>query len=148
MLLTLKEAEIRSAIVSYISGILGAKPEALDADAITLTAGRGTNGFTAEVDVQLVTGLVSASTPAATEVAKPVSKPIPVKKEEPEPEIAEEVQEDEPPFEDAALEPEESLPVEEETATPADPEPEPEQEEVVVPRRRNPLFAKPKKETE
>ena len=146
MLLTLKEAEIRSAIVSYISGILGTKPEALDADAITLTAGRGTNGFTAEVDVQLVTGLVSASTPATDEVIKRASKPIPVKEEKPEPEIADEVQEDEPPFEDAALEPEESLPVEEETATPADPEPE--QEEVVTPRRRNPLFAKPKKETE
>ena len=146
MLLTLKEAEIRSAIVSYISGILGTKPETLDADAITLTAGRGTNGFTAEVDVQLVTGLVSASTPAATEVVKPVSKPIPVKEEAEIPEITEEVQEDEPPFEDAALEPEESLPVEEETATPADPEPE--QEEVAIPRRRNPLFAKPKKETE
>ena len=146
MLLTLKEAEIRSAIVSYISGILGTKPEALDADAITLTAGRGTNGFTAEVDVQLVTGLVSASTPAPDEVIKRASKPISVKEEKPEPEIADEVQEDEPPFEDAALEPEESLPVEEETATPDDPEPE--QEEVVTPRRRNPLFAKPKKETE
>ena len=141
MLLTLKEAEIRSAIVSYISGILGTKPEALDADAITLTAGRGTNGFTAEVDVQLVTGLVSASTPVATEVAKPVSKPTPVKEEEPEPEIAEEVQEDEPPFEDA-----ESIPEEEATTPTTDPEPE--QEEVITPRRRNPLFAKPKKDAE
>ena len=92
MLLTLKEAEIRSAIVSYISGILGTKPETLDADAITLTAGRGTNGFTAEVDVQLVAGLVSASTPTPTEVVKRVSNPTPVKEEEPEPEIAEEVQ--------------------------------------------------------
>ena len=145
MLLTLKEAEIRSAIVSYISGILGTKPEALDADAITLTAGRGTNGFTAEVDVQLVTGLVSASTPVATEVAKPVSKPTPVKEEEPEPEIAEEVQE-EPPFEDAALEPAESIPEEEATTPTTDPEPE--QEEVITPRRRNPLFAKPKKDAE
>ena len=144
MLLTLKEAEIRSAIVSYISGILGTKPEALDADAITLTAGRGTNGFTAEVDVQLVTGLVSASTPVTTEVAKPVSKPTPVKEEEPEPEIAKEVQEEEPPFEDAALEPAESIPEEE---TPAA-DPEPEQEEVVIPRKRNPLFAKPKKEAD
>ena len=141
MLLTLKEAEIRLAIVSYISGILGTKPEALDADAITLTAGRGTNGFTAEVDVQLVAGLVSASTPVATEVAKPVSKPIPVKEEA---EIAEEVQEKEPPFEDAALEPSESIPEEE---TPVN-DPEPEQEEVVTPRRRNPLFAKPKKDAE
>ena len=146
MLLTLKEAEIRSAIVSYISGILGTKPEALDADAITLTAGRGTNGFTAEVDVQLVTGLVSASTPATTEVTKPVSKPTPVKEEEPEPEIAEEVQEDEPPFEDAALEPSESIPEEEATTPTTDPEPE--QEEVITPRRRNPLFAKPKKDAE
>ena len=144
MLLTLKEAEIRSAIVSYISGILGTKPEALDADAITLTAGRGTNGFTAEVDVQLVTGLVSASTTVATEVAKPVSKPTPIKEEEPEPEIAKEVQEEEPPFEDAALEPSESIPEEE---TPVN-DPEPEQEEVVIPRKRNPLFAKPKKEAE
>ena len=143
MLLTLKEAEIRSAIVSYISGILGTKPETLDADAITLTAGRGTNGFTAEVDVQLVTGLVSASTPAATEVVKPVSKPIPVKEEA---EITEEVQEDEPPFEDAALEPSESIPEEEATTTTTDPDPE--QEEVITPRRRNPLFAKPKKDTE
>lgn len=141
MLLTLKEPEIRLAIVSYISGILGTKPETLDADAITLTAGRGTNGFTAEVDVQLVAGLVSASTPVATEVAKPVSKPIPVKEEA---EIAEEVQEDEPPFEDAALEPSESIPEEE---TPVN-DPEPEQEEVVIPRKRNPLFAKPKKEAE
>ena len=141
MLLTLKEAEIRSAIVSYISGILGTKPETLDADAITLTAGRGTNGFTAEVDVQLVAGLVSASTPVATEVAKPVSKPIPVKEEA---EIAEEVQEEEPPFEDTALEPSESIPEEE---TPVN-DPEPEQEEVVTPRRRNPLFAKPKKDAE
>ena len=141
MLLTLKEAEIRSAIVSYISGILGTKPEALDADAITLTAGRGTNGFTAEVDVQLVTGLVSASTPVATEVAKPVSKPIPVKEEA---EITEEVQEEKPPFEDAALEPSESIPEEE---TPVN-DPEPEQEEVVIPRKRNPLFAKPKKDAE
>ena len=146
MLLTLKEAEIRSAIVSYISGILGTKPEALDADAITLTAGRGTNGFTAEVDVQLVTGLVSASTPVTTEVAKPVSKPIPVKEEEPEPEIAKEVQEEEPPFEDAALEPAESIPEEEATTPTVDPEPE--QEEAVIPRRRNPLFAKPKKDAE
>ena len=142
MLLTLKEAEIRSAIVSYISGILGTKPEALDADAITLTAGRGTNGFTAEVDVQLVTGLVSASTPVATEVAKPVSKPIPVKEEEPE--VVEEAQEEDPPFEDAALEPSEAVAEEETPAT----DPEPEQEEVVIPRKRNPLFAKPKKEAE
>ena len=146
MLLTLKEAEIRSAIVSYISGILGTKPEALDADAITLTAGRGTNGFTAEVDVQLVTGLVSTSTPVATEVTKPVSKPTPVKEEEPEPEIAEEVQKEEPPFEDAALEPAESIPEEEVTTPTTDLEPE--QEEVITPRRRNPLFAKPKKDAE
>ena len=146
MLLTLKEPEIRLAIVSYISGILGTKPETLDADAITLTAGRGTNGFTAEVDVQLVAGLVSASTPTPTEVVKPVSKPTPVKEEEPEPEIAEEVQKDEPPFEDAALEPAESIP-EEEAATPTT-DPEPEQEEVITPRRRNPLFAKPKKDAE
>ena len=146
MLLTLKEAEIRSAIVSYISGILGTKPEALDADAITLTAGRGTNGFTAEVDVQLVAGLVSAPTPTPTEVVKPVSKPTPVKEEEPEPEIAEEVQEDEPPFEDTALEPAESIPEEEATTPTTDPEPE--QEEVITPRRRNPLFAKPKKDAE
>lgn len=146
MLLTLKEPEIRLAIVSYISGILGTKPETLDADAITLTAGRGTNGFTAEVDVQLVAGLVSASTPTPTEVVKPVSNPTPVKEEEPEPEIAEEVQKEEPPFEDAALEPSESIP-EEEAATPTT-DPEPEQEEVITPRRRNPLFAKPKKDAE
>ena len=148
MLLTLKEAEIRSAIVSYISGILGTKPEALDADAITLTAGRGTNGFTAEVDVQLVTGLVSASTPVTAEVpkaetTKPASKAAVIQEA---PEVAEEVQEEEPPFKDAALELAESIP-EEETPT-ADPEPEPEQEEVVVPRRRNPLFAKSKKDAE
>ena len=141
MLLTLKEPEIRLAIVSYISGILGTKPETLDADAITLTAGRGTNGFTAEVDVQLVAGLVSASTPTPTEVVKPVSKPTPVKEEEPEPEIAEEVQEEEPTFEDA-----EAIPEEEATTPTTDPEPE--QEEVVTPRRRNPLFAKPKKDAE
>ena len=144
MLLTLKEAEIRSAIVSYISGILGTKPEALNADAITLTAGRGTNGFTAEVDVQLVTHLVSASTPTPAEVVKPTSKPTPVKEEEPEPEIAEEVQEDEPPFADTALEPSESIPEEE---TPVN-DPEPEQEEVVTPRKRNPLFARAKKDAE
>ena len=141
MLLTLKEPEIRLAIVSYISGILGTKPETLDADAITLTAGRGTNGFTAEVDVQLVAGLVSASTPTPTEVVKPVSKPTPVKEEEPEPEIAEEVQEEEPAFEDA-----EAIPEEEATTPTTDPEPE--QEEVITPRRRNPLFAKPKKDAE
>jgi hypothetical protein len=141
MLLTLKEPEIRLAIVSYISGILGTKPETLDADAITLTAGRGTNGFTAEVDVQLVAGLVSASTPTPTEVVKPASKPTPVKEEEPEPEIAKEVQEEEPPFEDA-----ESIPKEEATIPTTDPEPE--QEEVITPRRRNPLFAKPKKDAE
>lgn len=146
MLLTLKEPEIRLAIVSYISGILGTKPETLDADAITLTAGRGTNGFTAEVDVQLVAGLVSASTPTPTEVVKPVSKPTPVKEEEPEPEITEEVQKEEPPFEDAALEPAESIPEEEATTPTTDPEPE--QEEVITPRRRNPLFAKPKKDAE
>lgn len=146
MLLTLKEPEIRLAIVSYISGILGTKPETLDADAITLTAGRGTNGFTAEVDVQLVAGLVSASTPTPTEVVKRVSNPTPVKEEEPEPEIAEEVQKDEPPFEDAALEPVESIPEEEATTPTTDPEPE--QEEVITPRRRNPLFAKPKKDAE
>ena len=146
MLLTLKEPEIRLAIVSYISGILGTKPETLDADAITLTAGRGTNGFTAEVDVQLVAGLVSASTPTPTEVVKPVSKPTPVKEEEPEPEIDEEVQEEEPSFEDAALEPAESIPEEEATTPTTDPEPE--QEEVITPRRRNPLFAKPKKDAE
>lgn len=141
MLLTLKEPEIRLAIVSYISGILGTKPETLDADAITLTAGRGTNGFTAEVDVQLVAGLVSASTPTPTEVVKRVSNPTPVKEEEPEPEIAEEVQKEEPPFEDA-----ESIPEEEATTPTTDPEPE--QEEVITPRRRNPLFAKPKKDAE
>ena len=146
MLLTLKEPEIRLAIVSYISGILGTKPETLDADAITLTAGRGTNGFTAEVDVQLVAGLVSASTPTPTEVVKPVSKPTPVKEEEPKTEIAEEVQKEEPPFEDAALEPTESIPEEEATTPTTDPEPE--QEEVITPRRRNPLFAKPKKDAE
>ena len=146
MLLTLKEPEIRLAIVSYISGILGTKPETLDADAITLTAGRGTNGFTAEVDVQLVAGLVSASTPTPTEVVKPISKPTSIKEEEPEPEIAEEVQEEEPPFEDVALEPSESIPEEEATTPPTDPEPE--QEEVITPRRRNPLFAKPKKDAE
>lgn len=146
MLLTLKEPEIRLAIVSYISGILGTKPETLDADAITLTAGRGTNGFTAEVDVQLVAGLVSASTPTPTEVVKRVSNPTPVKEEEPEPEIAEEVQKEEPPFEDAALEPVESTPEEEATTPTTDPEPE--QEEVITPRRRNPLFAKPKKDAE
>lgn len=141
MLLTLKEPEIRLAIVSYISGILGTKPETLDADAITLTAGRGTNGFTAEVDVQLVAGLVSASTPTPTEVVKRVSNPTPVKEEEPEPRIAEEVQKEEPPFEDA-----ESIPEEEATTPTTDPEPE--QEEVITPRRRNPLFAKPKKDAE
>lgn len=146
MLLTLKEPEIRLAIVSYISGILGTKPETLDADAITLTAGRGTNGFTAEVDVQLVAGLVSASTPTPTEVVKQVSNPTPVKEEEPEPEIAEEVQKEEPPFEDVALEPSESIPEEEATTPTTDPEPE--QEEVITPRRRNPLFAKPKKDAE
>lgn len=146
MLLTLKEPEIRLAIVSYISGILGTKPETLDADAITLTAGRGTNGFTAEVDVQLVAGLVSASTPTPTEVVKRVSNPTPVKEEEPEPEIAEEVQKEEPPFEDVALEPAESIPEEEATTPTTDPEPE--QEEVITPRRRNPLFAKPKKDAE
>ena len=146
MLLTLKEPEIRLAIVSYISGILGTKPETLDADAITLTAGRGTNGFTAEVDVQLVAGLVSASTPTPTEVVKRVSNPTPVKEEEPEPEIAEEVQKEEHPFEDAALEPAESIPEEEATTPTTDPEPE--QEEVITPRRRNPLFAKPKKDAE
>lgn len=145
MLLTLKEPEIRLAIVSYISGILGTKPETLDADAITLTAGRGTNGFTAEVDVQLVAGLVSASTPTPTEVVKPVSKPTPVK-EEPEPVIDEEVQKEDPPFEDAALEPAESIPEEEATTPTTDPEPE--QEEVITLRRRNPLFAKPKKDAE
>ena len=146
MLLTLKEPEIRLAIVSYISGILGTKPETLDADAITLTAGRGTNGFTAEVDVQLIAGLVSASTPTPTEVVKPVSKPTPVKEEESEPEIAEEVQKEEPLFEDAALEPTESIPEEEATTSTTDPEPE--QEEVITLRRRNPLFAKPKKDAE
>ena len=146
MLLTLKEPEIRLAIVSYISGILGTKPETLDADAITLTAGRGTNGFTAEVDVQLVAGLVSASTPTPTEVVKPVSKPTPVKEEEPEPEIVKEVLGEEPPFEDAVLEPAESIPEEEATTPTTDPEPE--QEEVITPRRRNPLFAKPKKDAE
>ena len=147
MLLTLKEPEIRVAIVSYISGILGTKPETLDADAITLTAGRGTNGFTAEVDVQLVAGLVSASTPTPTEVVKRVSNPTPVKEEEPESAIiAEEVQKEEPPFEDAALEPSESIPEEEATTPTTDPEPE--QEEVITPRRRNPLFAKPKKDVE
>ncbi len=146
MLLTLKEPEIRLAIVSYISGILGTKPETLDADAITLTAGRGTNGFTAEVDVQLVAGLVSASTPTPTEVVKRVSNPTPVKEEEPEPEIAEEVQKEEPPFQDTALEPAESIPEEEATTPTTDPEPE--QEEVITPRRRNPLFAKPKKDAE
>lgn len=146
MLLTLKEPEIRLAIVSYISGILGTKPETLDADAITLTAGRGTNGFTAEVDVQLVAGLVSASTPTPTEVVKRVSNPTPVKEEEPEPEIAEELQKEEPPFEDTALEPAESIPEEEATTPTTDPEPE--QEEVITPRRRNPLFAKPKKDAE
>ena len=146
MLLTLKEPEIRVAIVSYISGILGTKPETLDADAITLTAGRGTNGFTAEVDVQLVAGLVSASTPTPTEVVKPVSNPTPVKEEDPESEIAEEVQKEKPPFEDAALEPTESIPEEEATTPTTDPEPE--QEEVITPRRRNPLFAKPKKDVE
>ena len=146
MLLTLKEPEIRLAIVSYISGILGTKPETLDADAITLTAGRGTNGFTAEVDVQLVAGLVSASTPTPTEVVKPVSKPTSVKEEDPESEIAEEVQKEKPPFEDAALEPTESIPEEEATTPTTDPEPE--QEEVITPRRRNPLFAKPKKDVE
>ncbi len=146
MLLTLKEPEIRLAIVSYISGILGTKPETLDADAITLTAGRGTNGFTAEVDVQLVAGLVSASTPTPTEVVKRVSNPTPVKEEEPEPEIAEEVQKEEPPFQDTALEPAESIPEEEAITLIIDPEPE--QEEVITPRRRNPLFAKPKKDAE
>lgn len=98
MLLTLKEPEIRAAIVNYIASVLGNNPATIDPESISITAGRGVNGLTAEVDVSLLRQPL-----ATTEIKRSctVSTPSPVTH-------AKEVQE-ELPFEDAALEPAESV---------------------------------------
>ena len=92
MQLTLKEPEIRIAITNYIAAVLGNNPVAINPDSIVITAGRGVNGLTAEVDVSL---LKQPLTPASIPTAKPVA------------EVQEEL-----PFEDTALEAAESLPEE------------------------------------
>ena len=91
MQLTLKEPEIRIAITNYIAAVLGNNPVAIDPDTITLTAGRGVNGLTAEVDVSLL--------------KQPLSKVTPVTESKPVAEVQQEL-----PFTDDALEPAESIP--------------------------------------
>lgn len=138
MLLTLKEDEIRLAITAYVASVLGSDPHNIDPASISLTAGRGVNGMTAEIDVQLLKSGIAAApveTPKAI-VPKP-NVTTPVVKESSQ-------EEDTPPFTDDVLEPEESLPEadseEQEEEETSESEPEPEEEPAPTPRRRGPLF--------
>ena len=135
MLLTLKEDEIRLAITAYVASVLGSDPHNIDPASISLTAGRGVNGMTAEIDVQLLKSGIAA---APEETPKPVVAKTNVTPSS----VVEPAQEDDtPPFVDDALEPEESLPEEdneeqeEESSEPEEEEPTP-----TSTRRRGPLF--------
>ena len=135
MLLTLKEDEIRLAITAYVASVLGSDPHNIDPASISLTAGRGVNGMTAEIDVQLLkSGIAAAPVEAPkTTVTKPnVTTPV----------VEESSQEDDtPPFTDDALEPEESLPEEDDEEQEEEPsEPEEEEPTPTSTRRRGPLF--------
>ena len=136
MLLTLKEDEIRLAITAYVASVLGSDPHNIDPASISLTAGRGVNGMTAEIDVQLLkSGIAAAPVEAPrTSTTKPtVTTPVDEQEQE----------EDIPPFVDEALEPEESLPEEvneEQEEETSEPDPEPEEEPTPTLRRRGPLF--------
>ena len=134
MLLTLKEDEIRLAITAYVASVLGSDPHNIDPASISLTAGRGVNGMTAEIDVQLLKSGIAA---VPVEASKPVVTKTNVTTTVVEPEQEEDI----PPFVDEALEPEESLPEEdneeqeEESSEPEEEEPTP-----TSTRRRGPLF--------
>lgn len=137
MLLTLKEDEIRLAITAYVASVLGSDPHNIDPASISLTAGRGVNGMTAEIDVQLLKSGVAA-------VPVEASKPVVTKTNVTMPVVEESSQEDDtPPFTDDALEPEESLPEEDNEEQEEEEASEPEPEEEPTPtstRRRGPLF--------
>ena len=134
MLLTLKEDEIRLAITAYVASVLGSDPHNIDPASISLTAGRGVNGMTAEIDVQLLKSGIAA-------VPVEASKPIVTKTNVTTTVVEPEQEEDISPFVDEALEPEESLPEEdneeqeEESSEPEEEEPTP-----TSTRRRGPLF--------
>ena len=134
MLLTLKEDEIRLAITAYVASVLGSDPHNIDPASISLTAGRGVNGMTAEIDVQLLKSGIAA---VPVEASKSVVTKTNVTTTVVEPEQEEDI----PPFVDEALEPEESLPEEdneeqeEESSEPEEEEPTP-----TSTRRRGPLF--------
>lgn len=134
MLLTLKEDEIRLAITAYVASVLGSDPHNIDPASISLTAGRGVNGMTAEIDVQLLkSGIAAVPVGAINRVVTKPNVTTPV--------VEPEQEEDTPPFVDEALEPEESLPEEdneeqeEESSEPEEEEPTP-----TSTRRRGPLF--------
>ena len=132
MLLTLKEDEIRLAITAYVASVLGSDPHNIDPASISLTAGRGVNGMTAEIDVQLLKSGIAA-------VPVEASKPVVTKTNVTTPVVEESSQEDDtPPFTDDALEPEESLP-EEDDEEQEEEASEPEEEPTPT-RRRSPLF--------
>ena len=134
MLLTLKEDEIRLAITAYVASVLGSDPHNIDPASISLTAGRGVNGMTAEIDVQLLKSGIAA-------VPVEASKPVVTKTNVTAPVVEPEQEEDIPPFVDEALEPEESLP-EEDNEEQEEESSEPEEEEPIPTstRRRGPLF--------
>lgn len=134
MLLTLKEDEIRLAITAYVASVLGSDPHNIDPASISLTAGRGVNGMTAEIDVQLLkSGIAAAPVEAPKTTVTKANVTMPV--------VEESSQEDDtPPFTDDALEPEESLP-EEDNEEQEEESSEPEEEEPTPTlRRRGPLF--------
>ena len=135
MLLTLKEDEIRLAITAYVASVLGSDPHNIDPASISLTAGRGVNGMTAEIDVQLLKSGIAAAPVEA-------SKPVVTKPNVTTPVVEESSQEDDtPPFTDDALEPEESLPEEDNEEQEEEPsEPEEEEPTPTSTRRRGPLF--------
>lgn len=134
MLLTLKEDEIRLAITAYVASVLGSDPHNIDPASISLTAGRGVNGMTAEIDVQLLKSGIAA-------VPVEASKPVVTKTNVTTPVVAPEQEEDTPPFVDEALEPEESLPEEDNEEQEEKPsEPEEEEPTPTSTRRRGPLF--------
>ena len=137
MLLTLKEDEIRLAITAYVASVLGSDPHNIDPASISLTAGRGVNGMTAEIDVQLLKSGIAA---APVETPKPVVAKTNVTPSS----VVEPAQEDDtPPFVDDALEPEESMPEEDVEIQEDGEEETSEPEEEPTPtstRRRGPLF--------
>ena len=134
MLLTLKEDEIRLAITAYVASVLGSDPHNIDPVSISLTAGRGVNGMTAEIDVQLLKSGIAA-------VPVETSKPVVTKTNVTTTVVEPEQEEDTPPFVDEVLEPEESLPEEDNEEQEEKPsEPEEEEPTPTSTRRRGPLF--------